>query len=61
MRQRGLLIDDELWDRAGRVAEALEAATGRYVSRADLVRDGLERELDRRERWLKRQEATDEW
>jgi Arc/MetJ-type ribon-helix-helix transcriptional regulator len=61
MKQRCLLIDDELWDRAGRVAEALAEATGRYVSRADLVRQGLVTELDRREDWLRDKEATDEW
>jgi len=50
MKNKGrlVMIDDALWERAKLVA-AREREAGRKTSRAQLVRDGLEREVAFRE------------
>lgn len=46
MRRRNFHVPDDLWDRAGEAAARLADETGLTVTRSDLIRRGLEREVD---------------
>jgi len=52
MRRRNFHVPDDLWDRAGEAAARLADETGLTVTRSDLIRRGLEREVQEIENGL---------